>query len=122
MFLRHLHLHVGDVDSVRNWYVANLGLSVVHEVPGQLIILGNEGDCQLGLEAGVPVSEPERVHLIFRVSDVDSQYAKLVDRVDVDVVQPPEDQPYGHRVAVIRDPAGHTVELYTPLSGERPYD
>lgn len=122
MLLRHVHIHIGDVDAGRDWYVTNLGLSLVHELPGTLVILADEGDCQLGLEAGEPVSEPERVHLIFRVPDVDSQYAKLASRDGVDAVRPPQDEPYGHRVAIVRDLVGHTVELYTPLEGTRPYD
>ncbi len=72
MLLRHVHLNVPDVEEARDWYVTTLGLSVVYELPGTLVILGNEGDCQVGLEAGPPVSEPERVHLIFRVPDVDT--------------------------------------------------
>lgn len=122
MILRHVHINVGDVDAARDWYVTNLGLSIVHELPGTLAILGDESHCQIGLEAGQPVSEPERVHLIFRVPDVDSKYADLKGREGVGVVRPPEDEPYGHRVAIFRDLVGHTVELYTPLEGNRPYD
>ena len=122
MLLRHVHINVGDVDAARDWYVKHLGLSVVHELPGTLVILGGDGDCQIGLEAGEPVSDPERVHLIFRVPDVDAKFAELSGRDGVRIVRPPEDEVYGHRVAIVRDVAGHTVELYTPLAGDRPHD
>ena len=122
MLLRHVHINAGNVDTARDWYLRNLGLSLVHEVPGKLAILSGKGDCQLGLEAGEPVSEPERVHLIFRVDDVDSVYAELARGGEVQVVRPPESEPYGHRVAIVRDPVGHTIELYTPFGEARDYD
>jgi catechol 2,3-dioxygenase-like lactoylglutathione lyase family enzyme len=121
-YLRHVHLHVGHVASVKDWYCDILELAVVFELPEQLVILTSKGNCQLGLEAGPPVSEPERVHLIFRVDDVDAVYESLSGRHDVKLRYPPTDQPYGHRVMAIQDPVGHTVELYTPLPGERAYD
>ena len=120
--LRHLHLHVGDVQSVCEWYSSVLGLETIYANGDQLAILGNRGDCQLGLEAGPPVSEPERIHLIFRVPDVDALYEELRLNGAVEHITPPADQPYGHRVFAVRDPIGHTVELYTPLEGHRPYD
>ncbi len=121
MLLRHVHVHVPDVEKVAKWYRTTLGLHEVYRFEEKLIILGSQGDCQLGLEVGPALGSPERLHLIFRVEDVDATLARLRSR-NVEIDGGPEDQPYGHRVMWLKDPVGHTVELYTPLDGDRPYD
>jgi len=113
---------VPDVNHAARWYVDVLNLQVVHQFRDKLVIVGGSDGCQLGLEWGKPVSEPDRIHFIFRVEDVDDLCRRLQARTDVKILFPPADQPYGHRVMSISDPVGHTVELYTPLAGERPYD
>ena len=122
MKLRHVHLNVTNIDAVTKWYQDHLGFTIMHQVPGHLNILEHpDGECLLGFEAGVTAEPASSVHLILRVDDVDALHDRLTgDGVAIDF--PPTDQPYGHRVMAVFDPAGHTVELYTPLPGERPWD
>ena len=122
MKLRHIHLNVSDIDVVSDWYRAHLGFTTMHEVPGHLYILEHsDGECLIGFERGAPLEPASSVHLILRVGDVDALHGELsANGVEIDF--PPTDQPYGHRVMAVFDPAGHTVELYTPLDGERPWD
>ncbi len=117
--LRHVHVHVPDVSSLADWYKSHFGLEEIYRFEDKLTILGNAGDCQIGFEAGEAVGHPERIHLIFRVPDVDEWHGKLRGELEIGE---PVDQPYGHRVMWMQDPVGHTIELYTPLDGDRAYD
>jgi catechol 2,3-dioxygenase-like lactoylglutathione lyase family enzyme len=54
------------------------------------------------------------VQLHFHVPDVDAEYERLkVEGVEFE--EPPRDMPWRWRHAYTRDPAGHTVEIYSPL-------
>ncbi|WP_217593621.1 VOC family protein [Cohnella sp. GbtcB17] len=58
-----------------------------------------------------PFSGRDQVALVFRVDNVDAVYEELRAK-GVPFVQPPLDTPeWGHRVAYLRDPAGHVIEL-----------
>lgn len=52
----------------------------------------------------------ERVALWFYVDDVDASYAAWV-AAGGHPIQPPEDMPWGERVAQVRDPAGNLANL-----------
>ncbi|MEM7365757.1 MAG: VOC family protein [Pseudomonadota bacterium] len=122
MQLRHLHLHVVDIETLAEWYRTHLGFKTVHQVAGHLIILSHaDSECMIGFESGVPLEPASSVHMIFRVGNVDETYQRLITD-NVPCSMPPTGQPYGHRVMVTSDPAGHTIELYTPLDGDRPWD
>ncbi len=114
MRLSSVHIHIGDLDPILGWYVDTIGLQTTHRHRDKLAMIRGSGDCLIGLEAGSPVSEPERIHLIFEVANVDQTYEDLVRR-GVVFVRRPENEPYGHRVAILRDPVGHTLELFTPI-------
>ena len=49
----------------------------------------------------------------FPVRDVDAEYRRLRKLIQFD--EPPEDQPWSWRHGYTHGPAGHTVELCTPL-------
>lgn len=51
----------------------------------------------------------------FPVTDVDAEYDRLTKR-GIKFDEPPENKPWGWRHAYTHDPAGHTVELCTPLA------
>ena len=90
--LRHVHINVGEVAPVTDWYKSVLNMQEVHKFKTHLTILTVDGECQLNLEAGAPLSEPERVHLIFRVEDIDATYEKLL-QAGVEFELAPTDQP-----------------------------
>jgi uncharacterized glyoxalase superfamily protein PhnB len=50
----------------------------------------------------------------FQVADVDSEFARLKDKVEV--VQAPKMMPWGNRAAQFRDPEGTLVGMYTPVT------
>lgn len=57
------------------------------------------------------------VQLAFRVPPgaVDSCHGELVAS-GVEILEPPSEQPFGHRTLFFRDPEGNVVEIYTELS------
>lgn len=57
-----------------------------------------------------------RVMLYLYVPDVDALYARAV-RAGATPMQPPADQPYGDRTAHVKDPAGNSWYLATPVPG-----
>ncbi|MFB7883380.1 VOC family protein [Microbacterium sp. NPDC056057] len=61
-------------------------------------------------EDAVPPGGGERVALWFYVDDVDRAFRAWV-RAGGHPIQPPEDMPWGERVAQVRDPAGNLVNL-----------
>ena len=50
----------------------------------------------------------------FMVDDVDAEYARLKDRVEV--VHEPKLMPWGNRSVQFRDPEGTIVALFTPVT------
>jgi catechol 2,3-dioxygenase-like lactoylglutathione lyase family enzyme len=110
--LGHVTLRVRDVATARDWYAHNLGLRDV-AWREHFVLMEAEDGPRLGLRAGEPVADPERVQLHFEVADVDTLYDALRGR-GVAFDSPPTNKPWGFRVATLRDPDGHTVELYTP--------
>src|SRR5687768_4352036 len=110
--LGHVTLRVRDLATARDWYAHNLGLRDVARRP-DFVLLGAEDGPRLGLRAGEPVGDPDRVHLHFEVADVDALYEAIRLR-GVAFESPPTNMPWGFRIATLRDPDGHTVALYTP--------
>ena len=52
--------------------------------------------------------------LEFMVEDVDAEFARLEDKVEV--VHEPKVMPWGNRTAQFRDPEGTAVSLFTPVT------
>ena len=52
--------------------------------------------------------------LEFRVDDVDTEFARLKDSVEV--VHEPKDMPWGNRATQFRDPEGTAVSLFMPVT------
>ena len=52
--------------------------------------------------------------LEFRVDDVDAEFARLKDKVEV--VHEPKMMPWGNRTAQFRDPEGTAVSLFAPAT------
>jgi uncharacterized glyoxalase superfamily protein PhnB len=50
----------------------------------------------------------------FRVDDVDAEFARLKDKVEV--VQEPTVMPWGNRATQFRDPEGTLVGMFTPVT------
>jgi catechol 2,3-dioxygenase-like lactoylglutathione lyase family enzyme len=105
---------VKDPAPLRDWYTSNLGLSVSSETPRFVQLADQTGRPCVAFHVGEPIGRAEHVQLHFEVDDVDAEYERL-RAANVAFDQPPEDKPWGWRVAALRDPAGHTVELVRPI-------
>lgn len=87
------------------------------EEGGPLFYVGLKvGDAELGLvaDAEVKTGERQRILLSVDVADVD----RLLERVEAvggRVLGPPNDMPWGQRVAHIEDPDGNAVNLTQPV-------
>jgi len=56
------------------------------------------------------------VQLAFRVAppEVDGCYAELLDK-QVEIIEAPRDQDYGHRTLFFKDPEGNILEIYADI-------
>jgi catechol 2,3-dioxygenase-like lactoylglutathione lyase family enzyme len=56
------------------------------------------------------------VQLAFRVAphEVDSCHTELLDK-QVEIIEPPRDQDYGHRTLFFKDPEGNILEIYADI-------
>ncbi|WP_434741637.1 VOC family protein [Micromonospora sp. SH-82] len=101
------------------FYAAVAGAVESRRVPeqGPVFYLGlRVGDTELGLvaEAGLELGTPQRILLTVEVPNVDA----VLDRVTETggrVLGPPNDMPWGQRVAHVEDPDGNRVNLVHPV-------
>jgi lactoylglutathione lyase len=65
---------------------------------------------------GDKLPDSASVQLVFRVApnEVGSCYTELV-RKQVNILEPPRDQDYGHRTLFFNDPEGNTLEIYADI-------
>jgi len=70
---------------------------------------------------GVAQAAANRTAIVeFRVADVDAEYERIrAADPAVTVVQPPTTMPWGNRSALLRDPDGGLVNLFTPPTDGR---
>ncbi len=122
--LSHLRCLVADFAPVLHFYHEVLGLKVAVEVPGVYVELETGGarlafyraDLMAGVVGGPVATRPgDDVVLCLRVDNVDAA-ANRVKLAGFPLVTAPHDQPaWLQRVAHLRDPAGHLIELWSPL-------
>ena len=105
-----------DVDRLRRFYAGLFGGTEVlrHPAEGKVFYVGLQiGDSRLGVVDAAdapPAGTPQRMALSFEVEDVDA----LLDRVTElggTVDGPPNDMPWGQRVAHVHDPDGNQLNL-----------
>lgn len=109
MKLQYVVLSVDDVDRVKAWYVQYLELSVVRDRRDSFVLAGRGGG-MLELRKGKPVDHPERVTLVFEVDEIKTVFKRIHDSK---IRLGNQEIPYGKEVAALKDPAGHTVIVYT---------
>lgn len=109
-------LCTADLARLRDFYVRVFGATEVSRTPpeGDLFYLGLRiGDSDLGLVAE-PAGDPSRRYtLSIEVESVDA-LLPLVEQAG-GAVQPPNDMPWGQRVAHAEDPDGNLVNLTQAL-------
>ena len=105
-----------DVDRLQRFYAGLFGGTEVMRYPaeGKVFFVGlRVGDSVLGVvdEAdAAPADTPQRIALSFEVDDVDALLGR-VGELGGTVDGPPNDMPWGQRVAHVHDPDGNQVNL-----------
>jgi len=82
--------------------------------PGAALAIGSAETVALFKEGSAEPGANRTAILEFMVSDVDAEFARLKDLVEV--VHAPRDLPWGNRTAQFSDPEGTRVALYTPVT------
>jgi PhnB protein len=123
------HLVVDDAAAAIDFYVKAFGGTEIGRVPGpdgklihaaveingSTVMLNDDFPEMSGGKSMTPTSlggTPVTIHLT--VADVDTKFQKAVD-AGAEVVVPLEDQFWGDRYGVVRDPFGHQWSLGQPV-------
>jgi lactoylglutathione lyase len=123
--LTHVRWLTDDLAGMVAFYRDVLGFRVVVDVPGTYAEL-DTGAARIGLYLAqlmsavlgerVATASANDVVLGIQVDDVDAT-ARRLQQNGVMLTKPPHDQPaWRLRVAHLRDPAGHLLELWAPLA------
>jgi catechol 2,3-dioxygenase-like lactoylglutathione lyase family enzyme len=109
-----IHVSVRDVDASIAFYRDVLGIPFLFRVPGQPMAFFQSGDVRLYLGSPESPDFASKVVLYFRVTDVESEYARLVD-AGVEFLGQPHvvhrDGVHELWMAFLRDPDGHHLGL-----------
>jgi len=106
------------------FYKALLGAEEISRVPedGPAFYVGLRiGNAELGIvtDGEADIAAPQRILLNVNVGDLDvggvEDLLQHVDALGGQVLGPPNDMPWGQRVAHILDPDGNTVNLTEPI-------
>lgn len=113
-------LTTADLDRLLRFYTELFGAEQVERVPeeGPAFYLGLRiGDSDLGLVSDDTATggEPGRILISVEVADVDALLGQ-VEAVGGHVQGPPNNMPWGQRVAHVRDPDGNAVNLTQQLT------
>jgi uncharacterized glyoxalase superfamily protein PhnB len=82
--------------------------------PAATLAIGSAETVALFKEGSAEPAANRTAIIEFQVDDVDAEFARLKDQVDV--VHEPKMMPWGNRAAQFRDPEGTLVGLYTPAT------
>lgn len=82
--------------------------------PGATLAFGSADTVALFKEGSAEPAANRTAILEFMVDDVDAEFARLKD--EVEVVHEPKVMPWGNRTVQFRDPEGTLVSLYTPVT------
>ncbi|MDQ1661632.1 MAG: hypothetical protein QOJ68_1612 [Blastococcus sp.] len=104
-----------DLERLRTFYSSLLGADEIMRFPedGPLFYVGlRAGDAELGLAANgeVSLNSTGRVLLDLTVADVEALLPR-VEELGGRVQGPPNDMPWGQRVAHVTDPDGNPINL-----------
>ena len=101
-----------DLDGLLAFYRDRLGAKVTYEFPeGEPVYVGlSLGPSHLGIghDPELTGGPSARISLWLYVDEVDVTFERLRD-AGVEIVEEPNEQPWGERVARVRDPDGNLV-------------
>jgi len=115
-------IFVRDMAAMRRFYESVLSFPVTRElsagwieyqIGGNTLALARPG--RTARDASVPKGSAS-LQLAFKVApeDVD-RCAEELTRHGVDLLEPPTNQPFGHRTLFFRDPDGNLLEVYAEI-------
>ena len=107
--LNFVILHVRNIAAARDFYRETLELELEGESPA-FVQFQPTGGASFALQQDDQPVPTQNIELWWEVTDVDAEYAALMNR-DVETVGGPEDKPFG-RVLSFKDPEGNVVNLY----------
>lgn len=110
--LARLVVSVADLDRSLAFYEGVLGFGIVWR--GDEVVRLRSGELELLLHERFTHASDRAVAVSFRVDDVDDATAAAAD-LDLEVLDEPDDQPWGERQSVLKDPDGHVVCLVSEL-------
>jgi catechol-2,3-dioxygenase len=118
--LDYVILLCDDLSHMKTFYHETLGFPIYRDwenwiemrVGATLLTLRRRGRPYDGNKSPQSAS----VQLAFRVTpqEVDACYAELLQQ-QVEILEPPRDQDYGHRTLFFRDPEGNILEIYADI-------
>lgn len=103
-----------DSSTLAQWYVEHAGLRIEQET-SRFSLLRGDGGAAIGFHVGEPVGRPQCVQFHIQVDDVNDTVRRLA-AAGVEFDEVPSDKPWGVRSSSCADPAGHSVEFFTPLA------
>lgn len=116
LLTQHVDYTSQDLEGVKRFYTEGLGFGEFEHDPSQNYLMIKTGaSSSLGFMPPMPGPPeewrpPREPALYLIVKDVDRAYRELSAR-NVTFDQPPQDMPWMHRVALLRDPEGRRVCL-----------
>lgn len=115
MRLRNLFHAYDDVEDAERFYGRDLGLPILRR--GRRSVQVDLGGVPLHLNPALSPEEqrewslpPGAAVVSLQVADLEAAHARLL-RAGRQVLVPPRDAPWGGRLLLVRDPAGHVLEL-----------
>jgi predicted enzyme related to lactoylglutathione lyase len=114
-----------ELDRLVEFYEKVTGVSAIRPAPvfAELVLpsctlaIGHSQTVGLFGPGCAHAADNHSVIVEFRVDDVDVEYRRLKPFIE-DWVQEPTLMPWGNRSALLRDPDGNLVNLFTPVTEE----
>lgn len=125
MKLVSIRLITEDVQRMADFYQHVTGIGATWATPDFAEIATPAGTLAIGSTRTVALfaagsARPADNHtaiIEFHVPDVDADYRRLRDTVEV-FVNEPTTMPWGNRSLLFRDPDGNLINLFTPITAE----
>ncbi|MDT8913173.1 VOC family protein [Amycolatopsis sp. PS_44_ISF1] len=107
-----------DVARLAGFYAQVTGLEGLGPAGVFAEFAGPSGKLAIGATGTLPVDRADgTVVLEFLVEDVDREYRRLTGLADApEIVQEPATMPWGNRSLLFRDPDGHVVNFFAPVT------
>lgn len=113
--LARIVVSVADLDRSLAFYEGVLGFRITWR--GDEVARLRSGELELLLHERAVEPSERALAVSFSVDDVD-RATDAAALVGAEVIDPPEDQPWGERQSVLKDPDGHVVCLVRALTNQ----